>query len=138
MKKTETLWPRIGSAVIILDSAGRFLLGERNKEPYKGSWVFPGGKIKPFETIVEAAKREILEETSLDIEILRQLGTFEIIDPNKEHRIIVINLAKVVGGELRPGQDISRVGFFTFMELSKLPLSPFTNKLVTHLVSVRI
>src|SRR3954447_2705217 len=79
--------PRIGSAVIVLDG-GSVLLGVRDKEPNRGKWVLPGGKVRPFESIDEAARREIREETGLEIAVERQLGVWEIIEPPAEHRVI--------------------------------------------------
>src|SRR4051812_43060202 len=46
--------PRVGSAVIVIDGES-VLLGVRNKEPHRGKWVLPGGKIRPFESIDDAA-----------------------------------------------------------------------------------
>ncbi|MGA2736190.1 MAG: NUDIX domain-containing protein, partial [Bryobacteraceae bacterium] len=64
----ETL-PRIGSAMIVKDEANRILLGKRDKDPQRGSWVLPGGKIRAFESIAEAAARELEEETGLKVEV---------------------------------------------------------------------
>jgi len=53
--------PRVGSAVIVRDEANRILLGKRNKDPQRGSWILPGGKIQAFESIAQAAAREDVE-----------------------------------------------------------------------------
>jgi len=58
--------PRVGSALIVRDEANRILLGKRNKDPQRGNWVLPGGKIHAFESIAQAAARELEEETGLD------------------------------------------------------------------------
>jgi 8-oxo-dGTP diphosphatase len=47
--------PRVGSALLVRDEKNRILLGKRNKDPQRGSWIIPGGKIRPFESIGEAA-----------------------------------------------------------------------------------
>ena len=49
--------PRVGSALIVRDEANRILLGKRNKDPQRGNWVLPGGKIHAFESIAAAAAR---------------------------------------------------------------------------------
>jgi ADP-ribose pyrophosphatase YjhB (NUDIX family) len=120
----------LGSAVLIVDG-DRVLLGRRAKQPNFGRWVLPGGKIKTFESIADAAQRESLEETGLKVRALGQLGTFEIIDPPSEHRVIVYSYAEPVGGELQPGSDISEVAFFSRAELLNLDLTPLVARVLT-------
>ena len=81
-------FPRTGSAVVVRDG-DRLLLARRAKEPNFGKWVFPGGKIEPFESIRQAGERELLEETGLEVQVEDQVGAFEIIRPPEEHRVII-------------------------------------------------
>jgi ADP-ribose pyrophosphatase YjhB (NUDIX family) len=114
--------PRVGSAVaVIADDA--VLLGVRNKEPHRGKLVLPGGKVRPFESIHEAAEREILEETGIKIEVERQIGVWEIIEPPAEHRVIVYSQARPVGGELRAATDLSDARYYLLDELDELDLT---------------
>lgn len=50
--KTNTIMPenlpRVGSAFLVRDEANRILLGKRNKDPQRGNWVIPGGKMTIF------------------------------------------------------------------------------------------
>jgi 8-oxo-dGTP diphosphatase len=114
--------PRLGSAVVVLDG-DCVLLGIRGKEPNKGKWVLPGGKIKPFESIEHAAIREIREETGLAVEVQGQLGVWEIIDPPEEHRVIVYSLARLIGGKLEAASDLDEVRFCHRDELDALDIS---------------
>jgi 8-oxo-dGTP diphosphatase len=114
--------PRLGSAVVVLDG-DCVLLGIRGKEPNKGKWVLPGGKIKPFESIEHAAIREIREETGLAVEVHGQLGVWEIIDPPEEHRVIVYSLARPIGGTLKAASDLDEVRFCHRDELDGLDIS---------------
>jgi 8-oxo-dGTP diphosphatase len=114
--------PRVGSAVLVADS-GRVLLGRRAKDPNRGKWVLPGGKVRPFESIADAARREALEETGLEIEIERVLGVREIIDDPNEHRLIVYSTAHPIGGGLRADSDLDDVRWFSRGELVHLDLS---------------
>src|ERR1035441_7311035 len=97
--------PRVGSALIVRDEATLILLGKRNKDPQRGSWVLPGGKIHAFESIAEAAARELQEETGLQIDVQGQFRVYEIINPPDEHRIIIYSLGKVVGGSLTRSEE---------------------------------
>lgn len=123
-------FPRIGSALIVRDEANRILLGKRNKDPQRGSWVLPGGKIHAFERIAQAAARELEEETGLVVDVQGQFRVYEIIDPPSEHRIIVYSWGKVVGGALRADDDISEVKFVSLKELGDLPLTPLVRQVL--------
>jgi len=118
----EKQFPRIGSAVIVAQE-DRVLLGVRGKEPNRGKWVLPGGKIEPFESVEEAAKREIREETGLEIELAGRALVKEIIDAPNEHRIIIFNEALVVDGDLLASSDLKEVRFCSRSELHRLDLS---------------
>jgi 8-oxo-dGTP diphosphatase len=117
-------FPRVGSAVIVVEDEA-ILLGVRAKEPNRGMWVLPGGKIEAFESIEEAARREVREETGLEVRITGQLGAFEIINPPDEHRLIVFSRAEPIGGKLQAGSDISDLRFLKADELEGLPLTTF-------------
>src|SRR6266851_7091375 len=97
--------PRIGSALLVQDDRNRILLGQRNKDPQRGSWVIPGGKIHAFESIAEAAARELQEETGLTVEVGLQLKAYEIVNPPNEHRIVIYSWAKVIGGRTKASDD---------------------------------
>jgi 8-oxo-dGTP diphosphatase len=116
--------PRIGSALLVRDNDNRILLGQRNKDPQRGSWVIPGGKIQAFESIAEAAARELQEETGLRVQVENQFRAYEIVNRPSEHRIIIYSWAKVTGGALKACDDLSAVRFFSSEELGDVQLTP--------------
>lgn len=122
-------FPRVGSALLITNN-GMVLLGRRNKEPMRGKWVLPGGAVQPFESIKEAAKRELREETGLEAEVGEPIGLYELILPPDEHRVIVFNSGKIVGGNPRPGSDISEVRFFSKVELRNVEISDLVKRVL--------
>lgn len=79
---------RVGCSVLI-KSNNKLLLGIRNKEPNKGMIITPGGGVELFERMEDTVKREIMEETGLEITNIKQLKTYEIINKPDEHRIII-------------------------------------------------
>ena len=57
----------VGCGAFILNAQNELLLQQRNKAPEKGYWSIPGGKVEMFETFHEAVKREVKEETGVEI-----------------------------------------------------------------------
>jgi len=96
--------------VIELEGKGIVLI-QRGKEPH--GWAIPGGFVDYGESLEEAAKREALEETSLDVELVRQLGAYSALDRDpRHHAISVVFLAKA-RGEPEAKDDAQGVGVFT-------------------------
>jgi len=122
--------PRVGSALLVQDEARRILLGQRNKDPQRGSWVIPGGKIHAFESIAEAAVRELHEETGLIVQVGLQFKAYEIVNPPSEHRIVIYSWAKLVAGTPRASDDLSQVRFFGVEELSDIQLTPLVRRVL--------
>jgi 8-oxo-dGTP diphosphatase len=111
---------RVGSAALIENSEGKFLIGKRNIFP-KGMWVFPGGGVNYGETSEQAVIREIKEETGLDIKPLELIKVEEMIVPENEvHRIIFFYKAKVIGGKEKPSTDIEELKWLTPEEIVRL------------------
>ena len=59
----------------VLEKDGKYLLVQEAQEKCYGKWNLPAGHLDPNETIIEAAKREIKEETNLNIDVIKKLGT---------------------------------------------------------------
>ncbi len=90
------------------------LLVERAGEPLKGWWSIPGGLLETGENLADAVKREVREETGLLVEIVSRFDIFERIMRDAEgraeyHYVLVDYICKAAGGELHPGDDVSRV-----------------------------
>jgi 8-oxo-dGTP diphosphatase len=125
-----TGFPRVGSALIVRDEANRILLGKRNKDPQRGCWVIPGGKIHAFETIADAAARELEEETGLTVRVQQQFRVYEVINPPEEHRIVIYSWAKVESGTPVASDDLSEVRFFPLKELGSVAVTPLVKRVL--------
>ncbi|WP_152555669.1 NUDIX hydrolase [Methylomarinum vadi] len=69
--------PAIGVGAVVLNRRGQILLIKRDKAPAHGLWSIPGGKQEAGETLVEACRREVLEETGLKVKIHNILAVVE-------------------------------------------------------------
>jgi 8-oxo-dGTP diphosphatase len=120
----------IGVGALIF-KRGSILMVERGREPLKGYWSLPGGLVESGETLEEAVQREILEETGLRI---RPMALFEIFERimrdaagrAEYHYVLHDYVCKVVGGELRPGDDVAKVMWTTRDKLNGLRLTEGT------------
>ncbi len=130
-------YPLVGvGGVLIKDS--KILLVKRKNEPGKGLWAIPGGLVEPGETLKEAVRREIKEETNLVVEVLRPINTDEIVVRDEEgriryHYVLVDFLCKVVEGRLRPGDDAKEVRWIDMRKAEKLQLTDSTRKLLNRI-----
>jgi 8-oxo-dGTP diphosphatase len=81
--------------VLLTVSEGRLhvLLVRRGVPPFEGLWAIPGGFKRPNETLDEAAKRELVEETGVEGASLRQFGAYG--DPGRDPRMNVVTVAYV-------------------------------------------
>jgi 8-oxo-dGTP diphosphatase len=122
--------PIPGVGALIIDG-NRILLVERGKEPLKGYWSLPGGVLETGETLDQAIRREVLEETGLIIEPVEVVEIFERIMRDAEgraeyHYVLIDYLCRVTGGMLAAADDASRAEWFDREELPRLRLTQGT------------
>jgi 8-oxo-dGTP diphosphatase len=103
--------PFLGVGALIFDGT-RILLVERGKEPLKGYWSLPGGILETGEKLEEAIRREVLEETGLEVEPLSLFEVFERIMPDPDgraeyHYVLIDYVCRPVGGRLQAASDVS-------------------------------
>ncbi len=105
--------PMPGVGALIFE-AGNILLVERGSEPLKGYWSLPGGLLEMGERLEAAIRREVLEETGLEIEPVSIFEIFERIMPDPDgrieyHFVLIDYICRVTGGQLRAASDVSAV-----------------------------
>lgn len=111
--------PKVAAAVLICKN-GSILLTRRIFSPHKGAWTLPAGFMNAFEDPVDAAKRECLEETGLEVEIT---SLFDVIGGREHPRgadMVIVYRAIITGGTLKPGDDADQATFFSLDNLPTL------------------
>ncbi|MBA2424141.1 MAG: NUDIX hydrolase [Actinobacteria bacterium] len=110
--------------VIMTMSEGtlKVLLVRRGEAPFEGMWAIPGGFKRPTETLDEAAKRELAEETGVDVpSLLTQFGAYG--DPERDPRMNVVTIAYIAVlrdvGALVAGTDAADAGLVPVSDVLK-------------------
>jgi 8-oxo-dGTP diphosphatase len=115
--------PAPAACALCVDEAGRVLLTRRAWEPYAGTWDLPGGFLGEDEHPLDGLRRELSEETGLEVEPGDWLGAFLVPYGDEPDARTVLNLvwfARVVGGEELAGDDVSELRWFGRDELPPL------------------
>lgn len=104
----------------VIIKEGKVLLLKRARAPFQNYWVLPGGFVEYGEQVKASAKREMLEETGLEVKTEKLIGVYDTPgrDP-RGHTVSVVFLCKVVGGRLRGSREGKELKWFGKGELPK-------------------
>ena len=126
--QTPALHPVLAASVAVFRD-GRVLLAARGRPPARGVFSLPGGKVEPGETLVQAALREVEEETGLTPRLLGFIDHVEVIGREAEgrlthHYVIAAFAARWQGGEARPSEEALELRWADPATLDGLPVTP--------------
>jgi ADP-ribose pyrophosphatase YjhB (NUDIX family) len=110
----------------LITEGDRILVVKRENDPGKGLWSIPGGLLEVGETIREGVKRELREETGLDVEVVELLDVIDNITCDEAgrvcfHYVLIDFLCRVTRGELTPDTDVKEVQWVRVDDLEKIP-----------------
>ncbi|MFN7131810.1 MAG: NUDIX hydrolase [Myxococcales bacterium] len=94
----------------------KVLLVQRDLEPFKGKWALPGGFVRIDETLEDAARRELQEETGLTRVYLEQLYTFGALNRDPRERVVSVAyyaLVKLADQKVRAATDARDAAWFS-------------------------
>ena len=110
--------PAVGVVCLRGDSV---LLIRRGKPPREGEWSLPGGRIEPGERAVDAALRELREETGVEAEITGLIDVVDGLFPDAgRHYVLIDYAARWLSGEPVAGDDAAEARFVALDEVEAL------------------
>ncbi len=132
--------PLLGVGALIF-AEGRILLIERGQEPLKGWWTLPGGLVETGERLESAVRREILEETGLQVRPLQSAAIFERIMPDLDgrtqfHYVIVDYICELLGGALKPASDVADAKWVALDKLHTIRMAPGTPSVIERALQI--
>jgi len=134
MKREYPKLPMVAVGAVVRE-ANSIVLVKRTHEPGKGFWSIPGGLVELGEPVRDAVKREVGEETGLQVEIDRLIDVIDniVYDRSRRlkfHYVLVDFLVHPVGGKL---QDASKARWVKAGELSKYRITKTATKLLREI-----
>lgn len=121
--------PIVGVGGVVIHR-GRALLIRRGQEPLKGEWSIPGGVVELGEELAEGVRRELKEETGLEVEPVEIIGVFDRIMRGgtdgarvRYHFVIVDYACRLKRGRLAPSSDVSDARWVLEKELPQYRLT---------------
>ena len=126
MKRDYPERPIIGVGAVIIRE-DRVLLVRRATEPLKGEWSVPGGVLELGEKLRDGIRREVLEETGLEVEPGDVLDVFDSIFRDEQgrtqyHYVLIDYRCRLLLGEAKAGSDVSEVRWVQEVELAAMRL----------------
>ncbi len=126
--------PQVGVGVIVW-RGDQCLLVRRAKPPRSGQWSIPGGRQRLGETLSEAARREVHEETGVMIEVIDVVTAVDLIERDgagqvRFHYVLVDVNARWLSGEPRAGSDAEDVLWTRLAMLSELGMWSETERII--------
>jgi len=114
--------PAVTVDAILISPNKSVLLIERGREPYQGTWALPGGFIEMDEELDVACQRELMEETGLRVDSLKQFKAYGGVNRDPRHRTISVLFYAFTDDEMiaNAGDDAANARWFPINELPEL------------------
>ena len=132
--KAPIQWPRAAASAAVFRD-GMVLLAQRAKPPLAGIWSLPGGHIEPGEKALEAAKRELREETGIKADLMGIVDVKDVILHHDDgslraHYVITAFYGVWLSGTARPLSDAQDVEWVELEALEDRPLTKGTAEII--------
>lgn len=126
--------PVIGVGTVVWHGE-RVLLVQRGRPPRQGQWSLPGGAQHLGESVADAARREVQEETGLEVEVGPVIATVDLIEHDADGRVryhytLIDFTAEANSAELLPGDDAADARWFDLDQIEPLGLWSETRRII--------
>ena len=126
--------PVVGVGGVVI-SKGRALLVRRAAPPLQGEWSIPGGMLEAGETLLEGVRRELAEETGVEVRVLDLIEVFERISLDdagkaKFHYVVLDYYCELVGGNAQAGSDAAEIAWVPEDRLSEFSLTSAAKRVI--------
>ena len=113
--------PFLGAGAVVTDEANDLLLVTETGVAKRGKWSLPAGKVEPGESFAAAMKREVFEETGLEVEPVDVLGTYHSVQTSEGvYGLNVVFRARWTAGHLTPSPEHPEVRFVGRTEIDAM------------------
>ena len=126
--------PVVGVGGVVIRE-GRALLIKRGSAPLEGQWSIPGGTLELGESLQEGVRRELLEETGIEVRVLELIEVFDRIFRDASgkiqyHFVIVDYLCALVSGEACAASDVTDTAWVSEANLSNYRLTEAATRVI--------
>jgi 8-oxo-dGTP diphosphatase len=126
--------PLVGVGGVVI-AENRVLLIRRGGPPLEGEWSIPGGMLEVGEALRDGVRRELQEETGLEVRVHDLIEAFDRIMPDADgtwrfHFVILDYLCEAVSGVARAGSDVVDVAWAFEEELARFSLTPTATRVI--------
>jgi 8-oxo-dGTP diphosphatase len=129
----------VDCVVFGFDNAGlKILLIQRGLTPFKGKWALPGGFVRADETVDDAARRELAEETGLNNVFLEQLYTFGAVNRDPRERVVSVAYYALVKLAEHPAVGAGDANAAAWFPVAQVPALAFDHAEIVNEALARL
>ena len=133
-------FPRVAIGAVIYNDKGEILLAQAAK--WSNRWLVPGGHVEYGESFVDTVRREVKEETALDVADIEFLGIDQNIFPKefkeKRHFIFLNFCCRALPGILKANEELQNLEWFSVKKGLELDLMPSVRRMIEAFAEKKI